>query len=879
MAIFALKSHATHLVGGEISYAYLGNDQYEITLIVYRDCGPANVNQTGFDPAASIGIFDGGTDNLIFSVNVVLSQQNIEFVPVELENPCFILPPDLCVQKATYITTVELPAYENGYYFAYQRCCRNPSITNLIAPDDTGITLRTDIPTSSILPEGNNSSAVFDNFPPVALCAGAEFFFDHGATDADGDSLVYEFCSPFHGATPGDPAPQPPASGPYVPVTWGATFNASNQITSNPSFQINSETGYITGTATQIGQYVIGICVSEYRDGVLINTSNRDFQFNVTICDPNIIATIPEQTSYCDGLTVTFDNVSTNATFFSWDFGVAGTDTDVSEEINPTFTFPEPGLYTVQLVANPGWTCADTATTIFDARPPLEVSILVGDSECDFPNVRYDFSAQTNGNTNATFNWDFGPGSSPQFANIQNPQNIALSQEAIDYTISLEVEDNGCFANASSTLPNPPEPVASIVPQESFCAGLTYTFEQNSTDATSYLWDFNLNNVGGNSAEESPTYTFPGEGSFTIQLIAFAEGTCPDTTQMVFDIFDLLDPFFENPEPQCLTGNAFDFFGTGNSENNAEFSWDFGNGLSSTLQNPQNISYSETGLYEVVLTISENGCTKSYTGEAWVAIEPDFTPQINPREGCMPHQINYSAAEISDSEIYYEWTFGTVGESTSQSGSFVFSNSGLYDVTVRGYTTEGCVAELSFSFEDYIEVYPKPVASFVIEGSEPDILNPEVSFQSTSIDVVDCFYFFGDGASSNDCNPTHSFNSAGYQDVSLTVVNEYGCYDQTYGRVFINGYLFYAPNSFSPNNDGINDFWRPEMTGVSAYSCKIYDRWGTVIFETNDVDQAWIGNVRGGEHYAESGIYQYDIAFNDSAGLSRRIQGHICLFR
>lgn len=879
MMQIVIESRATHLVGGEIYYEYQGNDTYFITLVVYRDCGPANVNQTGFDPAASIGVFNASTNFLFTSVNVPLLQQNVEFVPVELENPCFILPPDLCVQKATYTTTIEVPPSEDGFYFAYQRCCRNPSISNLIAPDDTGITLRTDIPSTTILPEGNNSSASFNNFPPVALCAGAEFFFDHSASDTDGDSLVYEFCEPLHGATPDNPAPQPPFAGPYVNVTWDNPYTSSYQIASNPAFAIDSETGLITGTASQVGQFVIGVCVSEFRDGVLINISNRDFQFNVTLCDPNIIASIPEQTSYCDGLTVTFDNISTNASFFSWDFGVPGVDTDVSTSANPTFTFPEAGLYTVRLIANPGWTCADTAFSVFDARPPLEVEIFVGDATCDFPTVKYDFSAVTNGTNNALFTWDFGPGSQPQASSLQNPQNISLPQEALGYMITVTVEDNECFANDTIDLINPPEPVASIVPQESFCAGLTYTFEHTSSNAETYQWDFNLNNVGGLSQEESPTYTFPGEGSFTIQLIAFAEATCPDTTQMVFDIFDLLDPFFEPPSPQCLTGNSFDFSGTGNSEPNAEFSWTFGDGQSSNLQNPQNISYNQNGTYEVTFTISENGCTKNYTDEVWVAIEPEFTPVIHPLEGCAPHQITYSTNEIADSEMYYDWTFGDGNTSNMSSGSHTYAFGGSYDITVHGYTTEGCIDEITYTLPNHVTVFNRPIASFEIEDGEPDILNPEVTFINTSIDAISCVYYFGDGGSSTDCNPTHSFGSAGYQTVTLVVVNENGCYDQTQGRVFINGFLFYAPNSFSPNGDGINDYWLPVMTGVSAYQCTIYDRWGTVIFESTDPDEAWIGNVRGGEHYAENGIYQYDVVFNDSAGLSRRNQGHICLFR
>lgn len=877
--LMAFQSRATHLVGGEIFYRHLGNDQYQITLIVYRDCGPTNVNNTGFDPTASIGLFDASTDDLIAEYEVDLVGQNIEYIPVELENPCFVLPPDLCVQKATYNKVANIPQSSHGYYLVYQRCCRNPSITNLVAPQASGLTLRTDIPSTVVLPEGHNNSARFQNFPPVALCASAEFYFDHSAVDTDGDSLVYEFCTPLHGASADDPAPQPPYNGPYNNVIWANTFSSGYQITSSPAFEINSETGFITGTATQVGQYVIGVCVSEYRDGILINRSNRDFQFNVTLCDPNIIASIPEQTSFCDGLTVSFDNVSTNASFFEWDFGVEGMDTDVSLEENPTFTFSQPGLYTIRLIANPGWTCADTAFSVFDARPPLEVSIQVEDAVCEYPDIKYDFQSSTNGGNNTSFLWNFGQGSSPMASTLQNPSNIILSFEEISYTISVEVDDTGCTAQASLEIPNPPDPVASIIPQESFCAGLTYTFQHNSTNATSYLWDFGAAATGDQSEEEEPAYTFPSEGMYVIKLVAYAEASCPDTAQLVFEIFDLLAPHFDAPAAQCLTGNSFDFHGTGNTDPGAQFFWDFGNGATSSLQNPQNISYDITGHFPVTLTITENGCIREFADMVWVAVEPWFEPSITPVQGCAPLLIGFTTQEIADSPMYYQWDFGDGNTRNIRSGSHVYEHSGQFDITVRGYTTQGCIDEIVYTLPDLITVHPKPVASFAFLGDEVNILDPEIHVISTTENAVQCFFYFDDGGTSQDCETLYSFSSAGYHDVNLTVINEFGCTDQANGKVFIDGYLFYAPNAFSPNHDGINDAWIPVLTGVQDYYCRIYDRWGTVIFESGDPGEAWMGNVRGGDHYAESGVYQYDIRFNDSAGLSRRSQGHICLFR
>ena len=102
--------------------------------------------------------------------------------------------------------------------------------------------------------------------------------------------------------------------------------------------EIDPLTGIITGMPTAVGQYAIGICVSEFRDGVLLSTTMRDFQFNVTLCDPNIQAVVAEQTpaQLCIGETITMDNNSLNGSSYSWDFGVPGMTTDVSNTFEPT---------------------------------------------------------------------------------------------------------------------------------------------------------------------------------------------------------------------------------------------------------------------------------------------------------------------------------------------------------------------------------------------------------------------------------------------------------------------------------------------------------------------------------------------------------------
>lgn len=132
--LFCQRLQATHIVGGEITYNCLGNDQYEITLSVYRDCYNG---QPYFDQPAIIGIYRA--DWTLYKKDTI----RIDFVsgvlPIVLTNPCLTDPPDVCVHMAMYRKVVTLPFSPGGYTLVYQRCCRNMLIQNLPDPLNTGI--------------------------------------------------------------------------------------------------------------------------------------------------------------------------------------------------------------------------------------------------------------------------------------------------------------------------------------------------------------------------------------------------------------------------------------------------------------------------------------------------------------------------------------------------------------------------------------------------------------------------------------------------------------------------------------------------------------------------------------------------------------------
>ena len=413
---------ASHIVGGEMNYRCLGGSLYEISLTVFRDCYTA---QATYDNPAAIGIFDANNN---LRQTVYINRGTVTQIPPTINqvDQCVKIPTNICIETTTYTRTVNLPSIPGGYQLVYQRCCRNPTIVNVPNPDNVGATYYAFVPPTSVVT--CNSNPVINEWPPVFVCRNQQLTFDHSATDADGDSLVYSLCTPYTSPS-SNVMPQPPFKPPYNNITWKAPYTQNDPMGGVP-LTIDAN-GQLTGTPTNVGQYVVGVCVSEYRNGVYLSTTKRDFQFNVLNCEKDVVTAIGDYTTNCLNNEVTFTNNSTGAVSYLWDFGDTSQDpNDTSTTATPTYTFPGPGNYQVTLIGYSGNSvfCNDTVKNFPLTVAPCtscdvdlaKVDATVCEEFCDTvthdcSSVRYDRKSSSKGSTTGsawsiTWNHFMGPG-------------------------------------------------------------------------------------------------------------------------------------------------------------------------------------------------------------------------------------------------------------------------------------------------------------------------------------------------------------------------------------------------------------------------------------------------------------------------------------
>jgi gliding motility-associated-like protein len=507
---------ASHIVGGEVFYTYLGpgtsagTSRYRITLRLFTDCDqPCGQNTTVACPPTSpiIGIFDNTSpSNKVRDIN--LSRVGANGTPriwLTTYPNCITQIIPVCYVVNTYSAEVNLPNTAEGYRFSYQNCCRQETenlVSNVPNPNGgpnraPGATYEAVLPGINILPIGVNSSAVVDLKDTAVICRSTQFTLSFSAFDIDNDSLSYGFVPAYNGgAFTGNDDNTGPGLPLYNNVIYKPGFDGFQPLGNNVT--IDPITGIINGVApVASGSYVICVLITEWRNGVPIAEHRKDFTIEVGDCAiPK--ARLSPQDETCDGFTRRFSNESNaNVDSWYWDFGVPGIVNDTANTANPNYTYTDTGKYVIKLVINRGTACADSSTYNVWVYPGFFPGLKVQTPICRNTPVQFFDYTRTNYGQVLGWRWHFGNANNDSSL-LQNPTFIYTT--AGTYRIKLDVSNSyGCTGFIDTSIVVNDLPPLTVIPKDTTYCALD-SVQLSATGPGTFSWTPNTKIIFANTS-------------------------------------------------------------------------------------------------------------------------------------------------------------------------------------------------------------------------------------------------------------------------------------------------------------------------------------------------------------------------------------------
>ncbi|MCD6366759.1 MAG: gliding motility-associated C-terminal domain-containing protein [Bacteroidales bacterium] len=638
-----------------------------------------------------------------------------------------------------------------------------------------------------------------------------------------------------------------------VTVTDNNGCTGSDQVTVTEAASlspiISGNTAFCAGASTTL-DVGSGFATYAWNTGATSQTINVTAAgtFSVTVTDasgcsgdtqivvtenPLPTPTITGSLTFCTGSSTVLDAGSGYSTY-SWNTGGTG----------QTIVVTSAGTYSVTVTDAVGCTGSD--------------QVIVSESATITPTITGVLSICTGNSTTL----DAGTGyNSYTWSTGETTQTILVSTAG---TYSVTVTDaGGCTGSDQVTVTEFPGLSPVITGNTSICAGSSTTLNVGS-GYSSYLWS-----TGASTA--SITVFSSGTYSVTVTDANGCSGSTQVTVQSSPPIFFNV---FTNDADVC-PGESVEINGviTGGLQ-----PYTLMDETGNVINFPYIVYPTDTTTY--TLTVHD-ACGGSQTGSIDVIVysvpAPTFTSNII--DGCQPLTVLFN--ETHDYASYI-WSFGDNSYdnlSFEHNPQHTFQNSGVFDVSVTATNEYGCSG--SFSFPDMITVYPKPDAKFSADPSIASIIHPLVNFYNYSILNDFNFWSFGDGDSSLLVDPYHLYPDTGIYIVTLIVETQNGCKDTTMSSILIRPEItFYAPTAFSPDGDNQNDVFFVTGTGIDTvnFNLYVYDRWGEVIFESDDIMKVWDGTTADGK-VAENGIYIWLCYYYDIFAIAHQETGQVMIIR
>ncbi len=574
------------------------------------------------------------------------------------------------------------------------------------------------------------------------------------------------------------------------------------------------------------------------------------------------------------------DNSSGTGLVYSWNFGDGS---PIDNTVSPSHTYASDGTFVINLNLVDGNGCTASATgsaTVFPL-PAAGMNISDGMEFCEGEVIQ--FENQSVGN-NLDLLWNFGDNDFlPAFPNTtsteENPTFAYTNFAFGPYTIRLGVTDAaGCYDQVQATIIIHDNPVADFE-SDIVCEGNQTSFTDLSSVFISNVntWNWDFGDGTGTSSAQNPTYLYTDSGTYTVQLYVETDDGCNGITS---------NDVLVNPTPEvslsgidtCLNDETSFVNNTSPQDNTiATWLWDFGDGTQDNQLSAAH-TYLNHGEFVVTLTATtDSGCAANATTNVDVFPNPEPAFNLVEAVGCTPHQVLFVNQTTVATGLLssYEWTLGD-GTTTSETNPvYTYADSGFYDVSLLAISDEGCTTFLEV--ENAVRANITPNAAFSIKDDHLSLLDAVAEFTDESEHALEWNWNLGDGTLTTTTDPVHTYTEPGTYDIILTVVNG-ECEDVAFGQVKVEPIVtFYIPSAFTPNEDGVNETFFGTGESIRKYNMKISDRWGQLLFESNDPDFHWDGTFKGKQ--VEAGVYVYEFLLQDEFGHSHQYAGRVTLLR
>ena len=493
--------------------------------------------------------------------------------------------------------------------------------------------------------------------------------------------------------------------------------------------------------------------------------------------------------------------------------------------------------------------CTDTACIVIANVPGETVSITSSTNDTCHGGSDGTATATVTGNVGPfTYTW------TPSGQNTAMATNLAAGI----YTVTI-LDSVGCVAKAVDTITQPQAVTTTTNPLPPICIGQSATVNATSSGGTApYTYSWNTGAVTS-SITVTPTTTT------TYTVVSTDKYGClgtPDSNVVV--TVDLpLTLKTVSPVAVCPGGtatlNAMGFGGNGMYT----YVWQPGKDSGSSIQ--------VTPLFNTVytVTLSDNCGTLAVTDSVQVLINPLPVVKFSADtlQGCPKQCIKFTDQSTPVGGIKsWAWTFGNGNSdtSTSESPTYCFDSSGIFNVSLKVISDSGCSSSLTKP--NLITIFSAPVAKFTLSPQITSTVSPLITFTDSSTDAYGISHYLWEfneppyDATATVKDTSYAYHDSGTYCPMLYVINKHGCKDSVQHCVQITPYYtFYIPNAFSPNGDGKNDIFLPKGRFVCKFQMYIFDRWGMQLFYTEDVNQGWDGSVNGSGIMVQEDTYIYVI--------------------